>query len=436
VSRTPAYLAALASTALPGLDPVSVQPVRARAGSRFDVGFVTDGQQRKWTVRVPRAAADGARQDATVTLLGLLGRRLPFQVPGPKGFTPVPEGRAMVYPHLTGRSLDLAHLPAGPGLAAEVGRAVAALHNVDRRVFDEAAVPAYDAETYRQRHLAALDRAAATGHVPAGLLERWEGALEDVSLWRFAPVPVHGRVDGRALIVVFDSENEATSGHVRGLTGWDHAKVADPADDLAAVVGESPHEAVESVIEAYANSRIERPDPHLRRRAVLVSELRVLDDLLTAATAGEGSLVREFAAALIELEERTRGDERLAPPPPGDVGTRFVPVVAEARTVTGDDGLGGVTGFAQVTDEDQPDASTQEIPEHQLAKARGTLDDPVDPVDPAAGEERGEVGGQPGTQESDLFDEFLDEVTEPQDVKAGPAGPGDENAERGGRDHA
>ena len=316
VSRSPAYLAALASTAVPGLDPVEVQAVLPRPGARFDVGFVVDSQQRHWTVRVPVAAADGARQDATVALLGLLARRLPFQVPAPRGFADVPEGRAMVYPHLTGRPLNLTQLPHGPGLAAEIGRTVAALHNVDRQVFDEAGVPAYDADTCRSRHLTELDRAAATGHVPTGLLERWERALEDVTLWRFAPVPTHGRVDGRALLAVFDSEADASSGHIRAMTGWEHAQVGDPADDLAAVVGEASPAAVESVLESYANARIERPDPHLMRRAILVSELHLLADLLAAATAGDGPLVRELSAALGRMDERTEGDSRLAPPSP------------------------------------------------------------------------------------------------------------------------
>ena len=115
--------------------------------------------------------------DITVALLGMLARRLPFSVPTPKGFVALKEGgRAAVYPYLAGRPLELTHLPAGPGLAAEIGRAIAALHNVDRQLFDEAGLPSYDADTYRTRRLSELDRAAATGHVPTGLLARWEAA--------------------------------------------------------------------------------------------------------------------------------------------------------------------------------------------------------------------------------------------------------------------
>lgn len=385
MSRSPAYLAALASTAVPGLDPVEVQAVLPRPGARFDVGFVVDSQQRHWTVRVPVAAADGARQDATVALLGLLARRLPFQVPAPRGFADVPEGRAMVYPHLTGRPLNLTQLPHGPGLAAEIGRAVAALHNVDRQVFDEAGVPAYDADTCRSRHLAELDRAAATGHVPTGLLERWERALEDVTLWRFAPVPTHGRVDGRALLAVFDSEADASSGHIRAMTGWEHAQVGDPADDLCAVVGEASPAAVESVLESYANARIERPDPHLMRRAILVSELHLLDELLAAATAGDGPLVRELSAALRRMDESTEGDSRLAPPSPPVVPEPPVlslVAVGGEPTENADDSQPATEG-SDSTPEKEADGpgTTQEIPEHQLAKVRGLLDEPSEQAD-------------------------------------------------------
>ena len=44
-------------------------------------------------------------------------------------------------------------------------------------------MPVYDAESYRTRRLADLDRGASTGHIPATLLSRWERALDDVTLW-------------------------------------------------------------------------------------------------------------------------------------------------------------------------------------------------------------------------------------------------------------
>src|SRR6478752_1183506 len=194
----------------------------------------------------------------------------------------VPEGRAVVYPYLHGRSVVLSEVIPGPGVAAEIGRAVAALHNVERAVFDEGGVPVYDAETCRSRHLGDLDRGAATGHVPTALLSRWERALEDVSAWRFAPTPVHGDLSGGRFLLTFaDDENPETSS-VRAVTGWEHAKIADPADDFAVLVAECSPETFESIVEAYSVARIERPDRHLRHRARLVSELRLLTQLLDA----------------------------------------------------------------------------------------------------------------------------------------------------------
>jgi len=46
VTRTPAYLAAVASSAVPGLDAVAVRAARGAPGNRCDVGFVTDTQRR------------------------------------------------------------------------------------------------------------------------------------------------------------------------------------------------------------------------------------------------------------------------------------------------------------------------------------------------------------------------------------------------------
>ncbi|MBK7271685.1 MAG: hypothetical protein IPI13_00405 [Actinomycetales bacterium] len=66
---------------------------------------------------------------------------------------------------------------------------------------------------------------------------------------------------GSQVLAGFDSDEDAATGRVRAVVGWEDAKVADPADDFAAIVTLAGPAAVESVLEAYANSRIERPDP-------------------------------------------------------------------------------------------------------------------------------------------------------------------------------
>lgn len=304
MTRTPVQLAALASSAVPGLDPVEVRGALTSPEQGYEVAFVTDVQHRQWVVRAPLTPAAGAQMDSTVALLALLGRRLPFAVPAPRGFVAVPEGRAVVYPHIAGRPVELAAVPPGPGLAAELGRTLAAIHNVDRAVYDEAGVPVYDAEAWRRRRLADLDRGASTGHVPTAMLARWERELENVSLWRFAPTPVHGDITGEQVLATFEDELDAATGRIRGVTGWDDAKVADPAEDFALVVTRCDAATIETVLEAYANHRVERPDAHLQRRARLAAQLRLLTGLLAATAAGRRDLVRDRAAELRDLDEQ------------------------------------------------------------------------------------------------------------------------------------
>lgn len=312
MDRSPLFLAALASAAVPGLDPASVEAVEGGPDHHYDVAFVQDTQHRRWVVRVPRDQAAAARMEATVGLLSLLARRLPFSVPTPKGFAPLKEGgRAAVYPYLPGQNLDFSRLPAGPGLSAELGRALAALHNADHQLFDEAGLPAYDADTYRTRRLSELDRAAATGQVPTTLLSRWEAQLEDVRLWRFAPTPTHGDLTGEQVLVVFDGD-DAASGKVKAFTGWEDAKVADPADDFADLVMRAPEGALETLVEAYAHARSERPDPHLLQRARLGGEMRLLSALMAAVAARDRLLVERHAVALRRLDDRVREEQAAA----------------------------------------------------------------------------------------------------------------------------
>ena len=60
MDRSPALLAALASAAVPGLDPVSVEALPSTPDQAFDVGFVRDHDGRRWVVRAPRTEVAGA----------------------------------------------------------------------------------------------------------------------------------------------------------------------------------------------------------------------------------------------------------------------------------------------------------------------------------------------------------------------------------------
>ncbi|WP_404388277.1 phosphotransferase [Humibacillus xanthopallidus] len=308
MSRSPLVLAALASSAVPGLDPVSVEGVRVRPGDLFEIAHVQDSQDRRWVVKAPRTAAAGAMLDDISALSGLLGRRLDVAMPMVRGHAPVAEGRAAVYLRVPGRPLDFGAMPPGP-LAEAVGRTLAHIHNVEHLLFEEAGRPSYDAESHRRRQLSELDRAAATGHVPTDLLTRWERMLEDVSLWRFAPSPVHGTFTGANVLASFDDEQDAGSGHVRGVLAWEESRIGDPADDFADLVARAAPDTLDSVLESYARSRVERPDAALVARARLAAEMTPLRTLLRALSSGELALVERTADRLRDLDERIEQDD-------------------------------------------------------------------------------------------------------------------------------
>jgi aminoglycoside phosphotransferase (APT) family kinase protein len=298
VSRSPLVLAALSTQAVRGLEAVSVEAAPDRGD--VDVAVVTDADGVRWVVRAPRTSAAGAALEAEVAVLLRLAPYvtagvLPFAVPVPRGFAPLPEGgRAVVHPYLDGSPLDLDRLGPGPGLAADLGRVVAAIHELPTSVVADAGLPLYTADEYRSRRLSEIDEAAATGHVPTTLLRRWEDALEDVALWKFQPTVVHGDLGAEQVL--------ASGTRVRSVTGWSGARVADPADDLAWLLVAAPPDATDSILEAYRLRRTELSDAHLEDRALLAGELELVRWLLHGVRGGLDDVVADAVEMLRELD--------------------------------------------------------------------------------------------------------------------------------------
>ncbi len=302
--RSPLALAALATAAVPGLDARTVrgddQP------GDYDVAVVTAADGQLWEVRAPRTTMAGAALEAELELLESLhlyheAGVLPFRVPRVAGSALLPEGgRAVVHQHIEGTPLDIESLRPGPGLAADLGRTLAAVHELPATVVEACGLPSYTADDYRSRRLVELDEAAATGRVPSTLLRRWETALEDVALWRFRPVVVHGDLAADQVLV--------DGGRVAAITGWSDARVADPADDLSWLLVAAPPDAVDSIMEAYQLRRTELHDPRLADRALLIGELALARWLLHGVRQNLPDVVTDAEAMLADLDEATRED--------------------------------------------------------------------------------------------------------------------------------
>lgn len=293
-NRSPLALAALACAGIRGMEPVSTQAY-AQHDREVDAAVVEDDLTRRWLVRAPRNAAAGARMDAEGRLLVELSGWLPFAAPEISGTAALPEGgRAVVYRVLAGHPVDLAELQPGPGLTAGLGRAIAAVHELPEHLIENAGLPVYSAEDYRQRRLAEVDRAAATGKVPAALLERWERGLEEAGAWRFVPCVVHGDLAVENVLVEQDE--------VVAVLEWGEARVADPADDLAWLVAGASPAAVESVLEAYAVARRQPPDRDLVKRARLAGELALARWLLHGVSTDDPAIIDDAVTMLTDLD--------------------------------------------------------------------------------------------------------------------------------------
>jgi macrolide phosphotransferase len=292
--RSPLALAAMASAAVKGLEPVRTRMVES-AAEDMDSAVIEDNLGRVWHVRAPRNTAAGVRMEQEAQLVEQLTSWLPFGLPRVEGSASLGTGgRAVVHRQLPGhpmRPLELLHRP---GLAASFGRAIAAIHDLPTRLVEEAGLPVYSPDEYRFRRLAEVDRAAGTGQVPTRLLSRWEQAVEEVGSWRFVPCCVHGDLAEENVLVEGDA--------ITGIVEWAEARVADPADDFARLALGAGEPALDPVIAAYAGARHEPIDAALRRRARLSGELALARWLMHGVNSGDDEIVGDAVQMLRDLD--------------------------------------------------------------------------------------------------------------------------------------
>src|SRR5699024_2520392 len=92
-SRGPLALAALASAAVSGLDPSSVEGVVPQGAlDPYEGAFVQDPDHHRGVIRAPRTAAASVHLEPAAALLWLGCRRLPLAVPAVQRWVAVPAG--------------------------------------------------------------------------------------------------------------------------------------------------------------------------------------------------------------------------------------------------------------------------------------------------------------------------------------------------------
>ncbi|MGM7777827.1 macrolide 2'-phosphotransferase [Arthrobacter sp. KNU-44] len=306
--RTPFELAAVATAAVPGLTPMAAATAPDDAAD-FDSALLLDSEGKRWRVRSPRHPEASTRLETEFMILRAFApairAELPFLMPTVAGTVRQGALSTFVYAHLAGATRSIEELSTcSDALAKEIGVALAAVHDLPQSLVNNADLPSYTANEFRQRKLNELDQAATTGKIPPALLRRWEHALEDVALWRFNPCVVHGDLHEDNLLVDGDS--------VTAVTGWTDLRIGDPADDFAWLVASNEQRFVESVLRHYTEARRDTPDGHLLRRSALLAEFALAQYLVKALAAGHSEMTAEAEAMLKSLADDIEEQNALA----------------------------------------------------------------------------------------------------------------------------
>ncbi|MFB9715135.1 macrolide 2'-phosphotransferase [Arthrobacter methylotrophus] len=379
--RTPFELAAIATAAVPGLTPTAAASAPDDAAD-FDSALLLDSEGKRWRVRSPRHPEASARLETEFMILRAFApairAELPFLMPTVAGTVRQGALSTFVYAHLGGSTRSIEELSTcNDTLAKEIATALAAIHDLPQPIVNNADLPSYTANEFRQRKLNELDQAATTGKIPPALLRRWEHALEDVALWRFNPCVVHGDLHEDNLLIDGDS--------VTAVTGWTELRIGDPADDFAWLVASNEQAFVESVLRHYTKARRDTPDGHLLRRSALLAEFALAQYLVKALAAGHSEMTAEAEAMLtsladdIEEQNALAAEEAAAPgedPVKPAVSAAAIPEAIQPAGPTTEAATPSVT-VVPVPDITAPAVTVQPLPETA----------PVLPAEPASGAE-------------------------------------------------
>ena len=298
MARSHLTLAALATSAVAGLDLTSTSSFGTGGENDFDSALLTGRDGRHWIIRVPRNERAEAEQSADIVALRALSAgvrsRLPFAVTAFVGQTPVSGTRAVVYEFVYGEKARLSDLvPGNEVLAESIAKSIAAIHSLPTSFVADAGLPVLTPIESLRSAVSVMDRAAATGLVPTRLLGRREKATEDTTLWQYQPAVVNNALGAHSFLT--------QDGTVTGLLGWHELRVGDPAQDLAWLLN-ADRDIAELAFDTYTATRgtIDRQVTH---RATLYSELEAAKWLLHGTQQRNTEIVDDAVAMLAAITD-------------------------------------------------------------------------------------------------------------------------------------
>ncbi|MGO2139097.1 MAG: phosphotransferase [Leucobacter sp.] len=290
-------LAALATSAVPGLVAVAVRPHHS-AGEEFAAAVLTTPDDEV-IVSVPRTQQAETQQSAALLGLAALtdGARaeLPFEVPRSLGMTRAGDTRAVATTYLPGARFDVSDLASDAILIDSIAGSLAAIHSLPRSVAQQGGLVERTARDQRLLVTRLVDRAQATRYLPETVNARWNEVLEAAELWDFEPRMVHGAFTADALLVDDD--------RVVGVLDWSGLSVGDPASDLSWLL-EAGDGVFDAVVSRYAKRSGVGDSAALRGRAALYHELEIAKWLLHGVDAHDSEVIDDAVGMLDRLVDR------------------------------------------------------------------------------------------------------------------------------------
>ncbi|AJM77333.1 phosphotransferase [Rathayibacter toxicus] len=312
MARSSLTLAALATSAVEGLNVRSVHDFTSSTHGDFDSALLTTHDGTRLVIRVPTSESATQEQLGDTVALGALTAgirsRLPFDLHNVVGQMDRDGIRAVVYEYLEGERLFIEDVSADSGVADSVGRAIGAVHSLPASFVQEAGLPVSSAQESLNEAVAVSERAADTGHVPAALVARWESASSDEALWQFDPTVIHGSMTADSFLRSGDA--------VSAVLGWAALQVGDPARDVHWLLSAS---GCETALSAYSRMRAGTLDRTLRQRAQLYAELELARWLLHGVESNDSAIVDDAVGMLDVVVDSVLSD--LSAPLSIDTGT-------------------------------------------------------------------------------------------------------------------
>ena len=305
MGKSPLILAALAKVANPALSITRVTKLGQDLNHLFDSALLTDALGNNYVIKVPLTQQAAVDLDVETQVLRFFDHsvrgRLGFKLPSQMGETRDSRGkRVVLFEYVYGAPIEVARISPSSAIATGIGIALSQIHNLPADKVRAAGLPDFTPADVVKAQLAKLDAAAVTGLVPPALLERWQDALENVSLFQFTPRVIHGALS-EGDVLELDSE-------VSGILNWFGVQVSDPAMDFKWIAGAGNYELLDAVRLGYV-SNIDGVDASLTQRAILYSELSHAEWLLYGKRIGDAEIVQEATDELNALGELAAAGE-------------------------------------------------------------------------------------------------------------------------------